>query len=107
MAATGRTPSSDKDLPSVLIWELGASALAVNVGEIATAVEEGIVTVTIPVVCDQVPRRGRVRVTFAVGSPDRPAGLLAATTQAPEGPQIVIDLWGEALVALAWQALLD
>jgi hypothetical protein len=107
MAATGRTPSSDKDLPSVVIWELGASALAVNVGEIATAVEEGVVTVAIPVVCDQVPRRGRVRVTFAVGSPDRPAGLLAATTQAPEGPPIVIDLWGEALVALAWQALLD
>jgi hypothetical protein len=107
MAATGRTPSSDKDLPSVVIWELGASALVVNVGELATAVEEGVVAVATPVLCDQVPRRGVVTITFAVGSPERPTGLLAATTQAPEGPQIVIDLWGEALVALAWQALLD
>lgn len=106
-AASGRVPTSDKDLPSVVIWEQGALALAVNLGAIGMAVEEGVVTATIPVVCDQVPRRGGARITFAVGTPERPTGLLAATTRAPEGPPVVIDAWGEALLALAWQALLD
>jgi hypothetical protein len=47
-----------------------------------------------------------VTVDFVVGTPSRPTGLLAASTE-PRGPRVVVRRWGEALTALAWQAVLD
>jgi hypothetical protein len=42
------------------------------------------------------------------GGHARPSGgILAATTRRPEGPQAVLDVWAEQLIALAWQAVLD
>ena len=108
LAAQGRPPPSDDQLPGVIIWEEGASALAIALTEIQSAVEEGAITVTLPVHCDQLEgRRGVVRVTFVVGSPLRPAGVLAATPRTPEGPPVVVEVWAEPLTALAWQAVLD
>ena len=108
LAARGRLPGSDDELPGVVVWEEGAAALAVSLTEIQTVVEEGAVTVVVPVRCDQLgDRRGLVRITFVVGSPQRPAGVLAATARRPEGPPLVVELWAEPLTALAWQAVLD
>ena len=108
LAALGRLPASDDELPGIVVWEEGTAALAVGVAEADFAVEEGAVTVSLPVFCDQLPDvRDVVRVTFVVGTPERPAGLLAATPPRPEGPAVVVAAWGEALTALAWQALLD
>jgi hypothetical protein len=92
----------------MVVWEQGAAALAVGLSRLGLAVDEGTVTVTAPVWCDQLERReGIVRVTFAVGSPSRPAGILAATTERPEGPAAVVAVWAEQLTAFAWQAVLD
>ena len=108
LAMLGRLPVRDEDLPGAVIWEDGGAALAVGLAQLQVAVTEGNVTVTVPVYCDQLPRReGRVHVTFAVGAPGRPAGLLAATTTEPEGPRVVVEAWGEQLTALAWQVVLD
>jgi hypothetical protein len=108
IAALGRLPASDDELPEVVVWEQGASALAVGLGEVQTVVEEGAITVAMPVFCDQLgARRNLVRVTFVVGTRERPAGLLAATPPAPDGPPVVVEGWGDELTALAWQALLD
>ena len=94
--------------PSAVIWGEGADELLVQLSEIDLRVATGLVLVTIPVACDQLPDgRDVVTVPFAVGSPDRPAGLFAATERQPRGPAAVVARWGEALVALAWQALLD
>ena len=46
------------------------------------------------------------RVRFAVGSDALPAGLLASTDQRPFGPPEIVDVWGEALIAFAWQMVL-
>lgn len=107
-AATGRVPPPDTDLPEAVLWQEGADELLVLVGRCQVELGEGEVAVTIPVRCDQLPDFfGQVRVLFAVGSATRPTGLLAATSSKPEGPPIVVQRWGEALTALAWQALLD
>jgi len=45
-------------------------------------------------------------VLFAVGSDQAPAGLYAAASKRPTGPELVLDLWGDALVAFAWQCVL-
>jgi hypothetical protein len=108
IAALGRLPASDEELPGVVIWEQGASALAVLVGQIGVETEPGAITVTVPVFCDQLEGgKGAVVVTFVVGAPDRPTGLLAATLRTPEGPPAVVEVWGDQITALAWQAVLD
>lgn len=94
--ATGRT---------TIAWVEGDRELAVNVADMHLEVSDGLVVVVIPVRCDQIGT-DVVRVTFAVGAPGRPAGLYAATERRPRGPQLVVDAWGEALVAFAWQCLL-
>jgi hypothetical protein len=108
VAALGRAPSSDEELPDVALWEEGTAALAVSVAGVSVGLDEGSITVALPVWCDQLPRdRAVVQVTFAVGSPDRPAGLIAATSAEPDGPRPVLDDWGEQLTAFAWQVVLD
>ena len=102
----GGTPESERT-PAV-VWREGADALLIDVGGVTATTSTGWVVIRIPVACDQLPdRRADVEVPFAVGSPDRPAGLVAATETVPRGPAVVVARWGEALVALAWRAMLD
>jgi hypothetical protein len=89
-----------------VVWAEHDRELLVLIAKIQVKMAPGVVAVTIPVRCHEVGD-AEVHVTFAVGSPDRPAGLLVATEERPRGPEIVVDLWGEALVAFAWKALLD
>jgi hypothetical protein len=106
--ATGRIPPPDANLPATALWEEGADALLVEVASAKVAVREGEVEVSLPVRCDQLPDTvGAVTVTFVVGTADRPAGMFAATRNHPQGPPIVVQRWGDALVALAWQGMLD
>lgn len=90
---------------AILLRE-GDNELLVEAGKIDLRFADGLVIVAIPVRCDQT-KRTIVSVPFAVGSGKRRAGLIAATEQQPRGPAAVIQLWGEALTALAWQALLS
>jgi len=41
-----------------------------------------------------------------VGSAKEPSGLYASTYRRPNGPALIVDTWGEALVAFAWQCVL-
>lgn len=108
LEAGGRLPATDEALPGVVVWTDGASALAVEVAKVAVETGHGEVVFVVPVRCDQASQqRGLVRVSFTVGTPERPTGLLAATARRPAGPRIVVDRWGEALTALCWRALLD
>ena len=106
--ATGRVPPPGSTLPVTALWEEGADALLVEVAHCKITVRAGEVEVRVPVRCDQLPGTlGAVTVSFVVGTPERPTGMFAATGSVPEGPPIVVRRWGDALVALAWQALLD
>ena len=60
---------------------------------------------TLPVRCDQTGS-ANIEVVFAVGSARQPSGLYASTFRRPIGPALVVDTWGEALVAFAWQGVL-
>jgi hypothetical protein len=88
-----------------VVWVDGTSELAINLGDLRTTLDDGLVIVHVPVRCDQVPS-DEIDVAFAVGSPDHPAGLFASTYRRPNGPDLVVTVWGEALVAFAWQCLL-
>lgn len=88
-----------------VLWDDGASQLLVHAAEVRTVLDDGLVLVRVPVECDQT-KRALVQVAFAVGDAKRPAGLLATTETRPRGPAEVIDVWGDALIAFAWHAVL-
>jgi hypothetical protein len=90
---------------TTIVWVEGDRELAVLVADMRLELSDGFVVVVMPVRCDQVDT-DVVSVTFAVGAPGRPAGLYAATERRPLGPDLVVDAWGEAIVAFAWQCLL-
>jgi hypothetical protein len=88
-----------------VVWVDGANELAVNLIDLHATMDDGMVIIHLPVRCDQV-QSDVVDVPFAVGSPDRPAGLFASTYRRPNGAELVVTVWGQALVAFAWQCLL-
>jgi len=106
-AASEPVPNDADRLPSSVLWQDGPDALLVEVARIAVRVAEGVITVAIPVRCDQVTRgREVVEIDLVFGTATRPTGLLAAATE-PRGPRVVVRRWGDALTALAWQAVLE
>jgi hypothetical protein len=88
-----------------VVWVDGDRELAVSLKDLQVKVADGAIQVAIPVRCDQIDR-AIVEVIFAVGSPGRPAGLYASTYRRPTGPDVIVNTWGEPLVAFAWQCLL-
>jgi hypothetical protein len=104
-ATLTRAPASPNP-PLPVVWSDGDSELLVDIGGLNVELSSGLVAVAVPVRCDQI-RDAVVTITFAVGSADRPAGLLAATQDRPSGPAVVVGRWGDSLVALTWHALVN
>ena len=88
-----------------MVWVEGDSELAVEIGAVQIAIGHGRIDIVLPVSCDQTGQ-ANVIVTFAVGEEGQPAGMYASTLRRPVGPTLIIDTWGEALVAFAWRTLL-
>lgn len=97
---------TDKRRRNQVIWEQAGSELLVHLGRTRVQVVEGLIIVGLTVESNE---SGQVEVTipFAVGRPDRLAGMVVTTEPKPRGPTIIIDRWGESLIAAAWQAVLD
>ncbi|MGY2907872.1 hypothetical protein ACVWVY_006893 [Bradyrhizobium sp. URHC0002] len=87
------------------VWSDGGNELLVEIAKIALKIEDGLVHVQIPVACEEAGRQ-TIMVSFATGSAASPAGLIFATDTIPAGPPEIVEIWGEALVSLAWTAVL-
>jgi hypothetical protein len=88
-----------------VVWVDGDRELAINLKDLQVKLAPGIIQLAIPVRCEETGR-AVVEVIFAVGSQDRPSGLYASTYRRPSGPQLIVNAWGEPLVAFAWQCVL-
>jgi hypothetical protein len=88
-----------------VVWVQGDSELAVVVAEIDIKLADGLMIVLLPVRCDQIGP-ATIEIFFATGAPRDPAGLFASTYRRPNGPPVIVEAWGEALVAFAWQCVL-
>jgi hypothetical protein len=88
-----------------IVWQQNQSELLVSPAQMTVKLDDGLVVVSIPVSCDQV-QPALVQVPFAVGGKASPAGMIVATEEKPRGPEAIVGIWGEALVAFAWQAVL-
>jgi hypothetical protein len=105
LAISGFADDAADRAPSVL-WRNGESELLVLPGGVQTQLADGIVALSVPVRCDQ-SGDAFVHMSFFVGAPDRPAGLVAATEPRPRGPAAVVDVWGERLVAFGWRIVVE
>jgi hypothetical protein len=103
--AAGIDPLGVARDPTVL-WREGDRELVIRPMKVSARFGLGVIAVTIPVSCDQVGDT-EVHVSFVVGDPKRPAGLLATTEDRPRGPAVVVDAWGDNLVAFAWHVVVE
>jgi hypothetical protein len=71
---------------SEIVWVEGANQLAIDIAKLDVRVADGVIRVMIPVRSDQtgsVP----IEVLFVVSSASEPAGLYAAASKKPSGPE--------------------
>ena len=87
------------------VWTQSGAELLVRLGRVRVRFIDGLVLVGIPVFCEQT-EDAEVVVAFAVGAEDAPAGMVIATEPLPRGPAVIVDRWGDALAAVAHQALI-
>jgi hypothetical protein len=87
------------------VWSDGANELLVETAAIDLSAEEGLIHVLIPVYCEETAKQ-LITVSFATGNEDNPSGLIFAADTKPDGPSEIVEIWGEALLNLAWTSLL-
>lgn len=92
--------------PPTVVWVDGSDELLVLLDRTALHCATGFITVSLVVQCDEVTKEQRVDLTFAVGSPEQPAGLLMSTFDRVAGPAVITETWTPALTAFAWEALI-
>lgn len=103
--AAGLEPSRADEVASVL-WVDGRNQLLVQLDQAKVALGDGFIDTHLVVQCDQTQRTSVVA-TFVTSTAKRPSGFIVATEDRPRGPRVIVDAWGEALVALAWRAVIE
>ncbi len=98
-------PTADTP-PTEVIWHDHDGEVLVHLDRTQVVMFPGLVLIALTLESDQTGA-AQLIVPFAVGSPENPAGLIAVTEPRPRGPQALVDRWGQAAIAAAWQALLD
>ena len=90
--------------PSV-VWVAGDDELLVQLDATRLTCAPGFITISLFVQCDEVRGAQRIDIAFAVGSPQRPTGLVMSTFDRPQGPSAILDTWSASITAFAWETL--
>jgi hypothetical protein len=102
-AAAAQVPST-APAGTAVVWADGEHELLVYPDRVRVLFRAGLVLTGITVYTEQTGT-AEITVPFAVGSKSAPAGLMIVTEPVPRGPAIVVERWGDQLIAAAWQAL--
>ena len=92
--------------PKSVIWQQAGSEVVAHLDRTRVQVLDGLVLIGITLESEETGP-AELTVPFAVGTPDRLAGMITVTEEKPRGPAILADRWGEAVIATAWKALMD
>lgn len=92
--------------PRRVVWVDGPDEALVHLDSVRTRVVGTTLVMSIDLETDETGR-APVIVRFALGSPDDPGGLVAATDEVPHGPSVLVSRWGEAVQAALWSSLLS
>lgn len=91
--------------PSRVLWHRADSEALVLLKRTRAAVLDGFVLVGITLQTDQTGAE-ELTVPISVSNTERLTGMLAATESVPRGHSALAEVWGEGVIALAWEALL-
>ncbi len=91
--------------PPNVVWTRGNDELLVLLDKTRMSCAPGLVTIGLTVQCEEVRGAQRIDVGFAVGRPDRPAGLVMSAFDRVQGNSWIAGAWSESLTAFAWEAL--
>jgi len=89
-----------------VVWTSRSGEVLALLGKTRADTRQGIVAVGITLESEETGAT-ELTVPLRVGDGKTEAGLVAAASLLPEGNIRLAQLWGEAVVATAWQALLD
>jgi len=98
------------DLPRnstpLVVWTQGDSELLVHSDKTRISLSSGVVTLRITVECDEY-KKLVIPVPIGVGTKQSPSGLVMSTFGDLEGPAELVEAWSDALIAFAWESLLE
>jgi len=103
--AAARAPAGAAGQAAAVVWADGEHELLVYPGRTRVLFQDGFVLVGVAVFTEQ-SGAVEISVPFAVGRASAPTGLMIATEPVPRGPALLVERWGDQLIAAAWQALL-
>jgi hypothetical protein len=106
VVAAGAAPGDAPLQSRPLLWDSGADRLLVHLAKASIVLADGVIDLHFSVECDQTGV-AEVVATYVTASPDKPHGFVLATEDLPRGPAVVVQVWGEALVALGWRAIVE
>lgn len=100
---------TDSGRRNTVVWAEGDSEAIVHFDQTKVlTLPHGLMLVGITLqTVESGPKPVTLTVPFALGHDKRVAGMIAMTEPRPRGPAVLVDRWGDAVVATAWQALLD
>ncbi len=106
----GETVRLVLDLPRnstpLVVWTQGDSELLVHSDKTRISLSSGVVTLKITVECQEHGKRV-IPVPIGVGTKQAPSGLVMSTFEDLEGPAELVAAWSDAIIAFAWEALLE
>jgi hypothetical protein len=88
------------------VWQDLDAELAVNVMETRLALLDGLLLFGLPTRCEELGEAELV-IPLALGTPVEPAGTVMAAEPLARGPELLVELWGRAVVATVWRAFVD
>jgi hypothetical protein len=92
--------------PGSVVWTDGEAEVVAHLDETRVEVLDGLVLVGITLESEQTGR-AEITVPFAVGTEDDLAGMVAVTERVPRGLAALVERWGDAVIAAAWEALVE
>jgi hypothetical protein len=98
------------DLPRnstpLVVWTQGDSELLIHSDQTRIELSSGVVTLRITAECEE---HGKlvIPVPIGVGTKQSPGGLVMTTFEDLEGPEELVAAWSDAIIAFAWEALLE
>ena len=98
------------DLPRnstpLVVWTQGDSELLIHSDQTRIELSSGVVTLRITAEFEE---HGKlvIPVPIGVGTKQSPGGLVMTTFEDLEGPEELVAAWSDAIIAFAWEALLE
>ena len=108
-ARLGGTPSDGSPSPpssqQAVIWVDRGDEVLVHLDSVRTQIRDGLLLVSVDLETDQTGRTPLVT-AFALGNATDTAGLVAVTSDLPQGNGILASRWGKTLREALWSGLL-